>query len=162
MKDVPSSSGIKWAWLTTVHFVPHKCIWNIWTRIKWEAKLTNLSEIFGRGKNERQSWKFSMKCECYTSHWNFPIVQWKLEAESRKMCEKSKATTFSHNKSRRDYSRSSLQYFSVQLVLLLLQEQESWALRSSSVLITLWSKHRSDCRVLLTICQHTNPIISHH
>ena len=61
--------------MTTVHFVPHKCIWNIWTRIKWEAKLTNLSEIFGRGKNERQSWKFSMKCECYTSHWNFPIVQ---------------------------------------------------------------------------------------
>ena len=25
-----------------------KYIWNIWTRIKWEAKLTNLSELFGR------------------------------------------------------------------------------------------------------------------
>ena len=68
----------KSAWLTTIHFVPHKCIWNIWTRIKWEAKLTNLSEIFGRGKNERQSWKFSMKCKCYTSHWNFAVVQWEV------------------------------------------------------------------------------------
>ena len=25
-----------------------KYIWNIWTRIKWEAKLTNLSELFER------------------------------------------------------------------------------------------------------------------
>ena len=25
-----------------------KYIWNIWTRIKWEAKLTNVSELFGR------------------------------------------------------------------------------------------------------------------
>ena len=27
-------------------FLREKYIWNIWTRIKWEAKLTNLSEIF--------------------------------------------------------------------------------------------------------------------
>ena len=25
-----------------------KYIWNIWTQIKWEAKLTNLSELFER------------------------------------------------------------------------------------------------------------------
>ena len=30
--------------LSTVHFAPQ----NIWKRIKWEAKVTNLSEIFGR------------------------------------------------------------------------------------------------------------------
>ena len=30
-----------------------------------------------------------------------------------------------------------------------------------SVLLTLWSKHRSDSIVLLTICQHNNPIILH-
>jgi len=29
-------------------FLREKYIWNIWTRIKWEAKLTNLSEIFRR------------------------------------------------------------------------------------------------------------------
>ena len=28
-------------------FLIENYIWNIWTRIKWEAKLTNLSEIFG-------------------------------------------------------------------------------------------------------------------
>ena len=36
------------SWLRSVHFVPYKykmrgkSIWNIWTRIKWEAKLANL------------------------------------------------------------------------------------------------------------------------
>ena len=29
-------------------FLREKYFWNIWTRIKWEAKLTNISEIFGR------------------------------------------------------------------------------------------------------------------
>ena len=37
------------SWLKSVHLVPYKYkmrgkyIWNIWTRIKWEAKLTNLN-----------------------------------------------------------------------------------------------------------------------
>ena len=34
---------------------PKKCIWNIWMLIKWGAHLKNISEIFGGGKNERQS-----------------------------------------------------------------------------------------------------------
>ena len=37
-------------------FLREKHIWNIWTQIKWEAKLKNLSEIFGRFQNEKQSW----------------------------------------------------------------------------------------------------------
>ena len=36
-------------------FLREKYIRNIWTRIKWEAKLKNLSEIFGRCQNEKQS-----------------------------------------------------------------------------------------------------------
>ena len=37
------------SWLRSVHLIPYKykmrgkSIWNIWTRIKWEAKLTNLN-----------------------------------------------------------------------------------------------------------------------
>ena len=37
-------------------FLREKYIWNIWTRIKWEAKLKILSEIFGCCQNERLSW----------------------------------------------------------------------------------------------------------
>ena len=29
----------------TVHFVPHKCIWNNWARKKWEAKLHILNDM---------------------------------------------------------------------------------------------------------------------
>ena len=37
-------------------FSREKYIWNIWTQIKWEEKLKNQSEIFGRCQNEEQSW----------------------------------------------------------------------------------------------------------
>ena len=37
-------------------FLREQYIWNIGTRIKWEAKLKNLSEIFGRCQNKKQNW----------------------------------------------------------------------------------------------------------
>ena len=40
-------------------FCPPKCIWNIWTLIKWGAHSKNLFELFGGRKNERQNQRFS-------------------------------------------------------------------------------------------------------
>ena len=45
------------SWLRSVNFVPYKykmrgkSIWNIWTRIKWEAKLANLKWTPSMGLN---------------------------------------------------------------------------------------------------------------
>ena len=64
------------SWLRSVHFVPYqykmrgKSIWNIWTRIKWEAKLANLkwtplmglNQLCSEWVRENSDWYFQVWC----------------------------------------------------------------------------------------------------
>ena len=77
-----------------------KKLWILWNLlIKWEAKLTNLSEIFGQYGT--QSWIFCMKCKC-TSLRNSPIVhcliqpQWQCKRQEESEAPLSSYAAFEY------------------------------------------------------------------
>ena len=70
--------SLAWWWLIKIKkylLLPLKYIWNKWMRLKWGAKLTNLSEIFGRGWKiwiDSYQWALTYSA-CFTATKSYPI-----------------------------------------------------------------------------------------